>query len=223
MIVAKRKPLAEIVKMIKDHQRILVLGCRGCVSVCSAGGEREVELLASLLRLSRQKEGAELQTIEGTLVRQCDKEYIDAIDEWDGDFDAIVSMACGVGVNFIANHRPLTKVYPGVNTSFMGGSAEQGVWTEQCAGCGNCILHQTGGLCPVARCAKSLMNGPCGGSVAGQCEINKDIPCIWQSIHDRLTRLDRKNDLMEIAPIRDWRSAGHGGPRTTVRDDLTVS
>jgi ferredoxin len=222
MIIAERKPLDEIVQMTMNHGRILVLGCRGCVSVCSAGGEREVEILASLLRMGRKKEGKPVEVLEGSLVRQCDKEYIDEIDKWDGQYDAILSMACGVGVNFIANLRPMDLVFPAVNTSFFGGSAEQGVWAEQCAGCGNCILHLTGGLCPVARCAKSLMNGPCGGSVGGRCEINAEVPCIWQSIHDRLERIGRKEQLLEVSPIRDWRSAGHGGPRKVVRDDLTV-
>ena len=94
MIIANRKPVAEIVDMVKDFNRVLVLGCRGCVSVCSAGGEREVEILASLLRLGCQQAGKNLTTITGTLVRQCDKEYIDGLDEWDGQYDAIVSMAC---------------------------------------------------------------------------------------------------------------------------------
>ncbi len=222
MIIAERKPLNEIMNMVQDAKRILVLGCRGCVTVCSAGGEREVEILASLIRLGKQKAGQEVSTIEATLVRQCDKEYIDSIDQWDGQYDAIVSMACGVGVNFIANLRPMVKVYPGVNTSSFGGSAEQGVWSEQCAGCGNCILHLTGGLCPVARCAKSLMNGPCGGSVDGRCEIHKEVPCIWQAIHDKLVRIDKADQLAAIAPIRDWSTAGHGGPRKTMRNDLTV-
>ena len=222
MIIAERKPVDEIVEMVSDAKRVLVLGCHGCVSVCSAGGEREVEILASLLRLGCKKKGQELETIEGTLVRQCDREYVEQIDNWDGQYDAIVSMACGVGVNFIANLRPVDKVYPGVNTTCYGGSAEQGVWTEQCAGCGDCVLHLTGGLCPVARCAKSLMNGPCGGSQDGKCEINKDVPCIWQSIHDRLERTGRRKDMDKVAPIRDWRTAGHGGPRKIVRDDLTV-
>ena len=163
-----------------------------------------------------------IEVQEGTLVRQCDKEYIDGLDSWEGKYDAIVSMACGVGVNFIANLRPTTVVYPGVNTTFFGGSSEQGVWSEQCAGCGNCILHLTGGLCPVARCAKRLMNGPCGGSQGGKCEIHSEVDCIWQMIHDRLERLDRKEQMLEVAPIRDWRPAGHGGPRKTTRDDLTV-
>lgn len=222
MIIAERKPVNEIMNMVQDAKRILVLGCRGCVTVCSAGGEREVEILASLIRLGKKKQGQPAEVIESTLVRQCDREYVDSIDHWDGQYDAIVSMACGVGVNFIANLRPMDKVYPGVNTTSFGGSADQGIWSEQCAGCGDCILHLTGGLCPVARCAKSLMNGPCGGSVEGRCEIHKEVPCIWQSIHDRLERIGKQNDMERIAPIRDWRTAGHGGPRKTIRDDLTV-
>ncbi|MDH4322130.1 MAG: methylenetetrahydrofolate reductase C-terminal domain-containing protein, partial [Desulfobulbaceae bacterium] len=141
MIVAERKPVDEILKMIGGAKRVLILGCRGCVSVCSAGGEREVEILASMLKVGRKKEGKPIEIIEASLVRQCDKEYIDSIDQWDGQFDAILSMACGVGVNFIANLRPMVNVYPAVNTSFFGGSAEQGVWSEQCAGCGDCVLH----------------------------------------------------------------------------------
>ncbi|MEW6219725.1 MAG: methylenetetrahydrofolate reductase C-terminal domain-containing protein [Thermodesulfobacteriota bacterium] len=222
MIIAQRKPIPEILGMVAPYRRVLLLGCRGCVSVCSAGGDREVEILASLLRLGRQKAGQELAVVEAALVRQCDREYVESVDRWDGQYDAILSMACGVGVNFLANLLPMTPVYPAVNTTFYGGSAEQGVWTEQCAGCGNCILHLTGGLCPMARCAKSLQNGPCGGSVGGRCEIHPSVPCIWQLIHDRLERLGRKEQLLAIAPIRDWSAAGHAGPRTLVRDDLTL-
>jgi len=222
MIVAERKPMAEILDMVKDCKKILVLACRGCVTVCSAGGEREAEILASLLRLGLKKNGKKAKVITGSLVRQCDKEYIDAIDQWKGKYDAIVSTACGVGVNFIANLRPSDNVFPALNTSFFGGSAEQGIWSEQCAGCGNCVLHLTGGLCPVARCAKSLMNGPCGGSVDGRCEINKDVDCVWQMIYDRMGRLKRQEELTTPAPIRDWSVAGHGGPRKQTRDDLIV-
>lgn len=222
MIVAERKPADEVVTMVQDAKKILVLGCRGCVTVCSAGGEREVEIMASLIRLGLKKLGKKGKVIEGTLVRQCDKEYIAGIDQWKGKYDAIVSMACGVGVNFIANLRPNDRVFPALNTTFFGGSADQGVWSEQCAGCGDCVLHLTGGLCPMARCAKSLMNGPCGGSVGGRCEIHSDVECIWQSIHDRLGRLDSQESMNSIAPIRDWSQGGHGGPRTSQRDDLTV-
>ena len=223
MIVAERKPLAEILDMVRDCKKILVLACRGCVSVCSAGGEREAEILASLVRLGMKKNGKSCEVIEGSLVRQCDREYIDGIDQWQGQYDAILSTACGVGVNFIANLRPDDNVFPALNTTFFGGSAEQGIWSEQCAGCGDCVLHLTGGLCPVARCAKSLMNGPCGGSVDGRCEIDPNVDCVWQMIYDRMGRLDRQQEMAKSAPIRDWSTAGHGGPRKQVREDLTVS
>ncbi len=222
MIVAERKPLAEILDMVRDCKKILVLACRGCVTVCSAGGEREAAILASLVRLGMKKNGKKVEVVEGSLVRQCDREYIDAIDQWKGQYDAILSTACGVGVNFIANLRPDENVYPALNTTFFGGSAEQGIWSEQCAGCGDCVLHLTGGLCPVARCAKSLMNGPCGGSVDGRCEIDPGVDCVWQMIYDRMGRLDRREEMARPAPIRDWSTAGHGGPRKQVRQDLTV-
>ncbi len=222
MIIAERKPLSEIVTMVRDCKKILVLACRGCVTVCSAGGEREAEILASLVRLGLRKLGREAEVRTASLVRQCDKEYINAIDQWAGSYDAILSTACGVGVNFIANLRPNDAVYPALNTTFFGGSAEQGIWREQCAGCGDCVLHLTGGLCPVARCAKSLMNGPCGGSVDGRCEINSTVDCVWQMIYDRMGRLGRQQEMHVTAPIRDWSSAGHGGPRRQVRPDLTV-
>ena len=223
MIVAERKPLAEILDMVRDCKKILVLACRGCVSVCSAGGEREAEILASLIRLGMKKDGKSCEVIEGSLVRQCDREYIDGIDQWQGQYDAIVSTACGVGVNFIANLRPADNVFPALNTTFFGGSAEQGIWSEQCAGCGDCVLHLTGGLCPVARCAKSLMNGPCGGSIDGRCEIDPNVDCVWQMIYDRMGRLDRQQEMAKSAPIRDWSTAGHGGPRKQIREDLTIS
>lgn len=223
MIIGDRKPLNEIMEMVKEAEKILVLGCRGCVTVCSTGGDREVEILASLLRLGFKKQGKKVEVNEGSLVRQCDREFVESIDEWEGRYDVVLSMACGVGVNFIANLRPGTPVYPAIDTTFYGGSPEQGVWTEQCAGCGNCILHLTGGLCPVARCAKSLMNGPCGGSVNGRCEIHPEVECIWQHIYERMGRLGQQEDMKNITPIRDWSSSGHGGPRKRVREDLTIS
>lgn len=222
MIIAERKPLAEILKMVQGCKRILVLACKGCVTVCSAGGEREAEILASLVRLGLQKEGKTAEVNTASLVRQCDKEYIDSLDQYKGQYDAILSTACGVGVNFIANLRPAEHVYPALNTTFFGGSAEQGVWKEMCAGCGHCVLHFTGGLCPVARCAKSLMNGPCGGSANGRCEINTEVDCVWQMIYDRMGRLERQQELAASAPIRNWSTAGHGGPRKRVREDLVV-
>ncbi len=222
MIVGQRKPIQEIIGMLKGIKNILILGCGGCATVCSAGGEKEVEILASILRIDRKKKGEPVETVEKTLARQCDTEYLEELKDEVDKYDAVLSMACGVGVNFLADMYPKTIILPALNTSFMGVSEEQGVWSERCAGCGNCILDKTGGLCPIARCSKRLLNGPCGGSQNGRCEINPDIACVWQLIYDRLKGLNQLEKLQEIFPIKDWSSSLHGGPRKIVREDLTL-
>ena len=222
MIVGQRKPIQEIIGMLKGIKNILILGCGGCATVCSAGGEKEVEILASILRIDRKKRGEPVETVEKTLARQCDTEYLEELKDEVDKYDAVLSMACGVGVNFLADMYPKTIILPALNTSFMGVSEEQGVWSERCAGCGNCILDKTGGLCPIARCSKRLLNGPCGGSQNGRCEINPDIACVWQLIYDRLKGLNQLEKLQEIFPIKDWSSSLHGGPRKIVREDLTL-
>jgi ferredoxin len=172
MIVADKKPIEEIIEYLKVHTNILVLGCNECVTVCEAGGKKEVAVLASALRMHAQKEGKEVKIDEVTLERQCDREYLDEIRDVIDQYDAVVSLACGVGVQFTAEQYHSTPVYPGVNTCFMGATEERGLWTERCQGCGQCILATTGSICPVSRCAKRLFNGPCGGSTDGRCEIN---------------------------------------------------
>jgi ferredoxin len=222
MIVGEQKPFAEIVEMLKGFQKVLVLGCGTCVTVCFAGGAKEVEILSSLIRMDRKKKGEPVEIVEKTLVRQCDPEYLQELSGSIGEYDAVLSMACGVGVNFLADTYANTVFLPALNTKFMGVTEEHGVWSERCAGCGQCILDMTGGLCPIARCSKGLFNGPCGGSVNGKCEISKDVDCVWQLIYDRLKGLNRLDKLDEIFPIKDWSASPHGGPRKIVREDLKV-
>ena len=220
MIIAERKPMNELLDMISGVKRLLVLGCRGCVAICSAGGDKEVSIIAAALKLGRKRAGEAIEIDEATLVRQCDPEYLEPLPDMAKDYDAVLSTACGVGVNFIADRCQGVNVLPGLNTTFYGANLSSGEWIEMCAGCGSCVLHLTGGLCPVARCAKSLSNGPCGGSTGGKCEINPNVPCVWHRIYDKL--MDRKEEkrLQEIMPIRDWTTAGHGGPRRRLREDL---
>jgi ferredoxin len=220
MIIAEKKPLKELLEMISGVEKLLVLGCRGCVAICSAGGDKEVATISAALRLGRSRMGEDIEISEDTLVRQCDPEYLDALPSMAKGFDAVLSTACGVGVNFIADRCEGVRVLPGLNTTFYGANLSSGEWKEMCAGCGSCVLHLTGGLCPVARCAKSLSNGPCGGSVGGKCEIDPSVECVWHRIHDKLTGLDNRKYLEEIVPMRDWTTAGHGGPRTRIREDL---
>ncbi|MDJ0985030.1 MAG: methylenetetrahydrofolate reductase C-terminal domain-containing protein [Desulfobacterales bacterium] len=220
MIVADKKPIEEIIECLKDHKNILVLGCNECVTVCEAGGKKEVGVLASALRMNAKKEGKEVQIDEITLERQCDREYLDEIRDSIDKYDAVVSMACGVGVQFTAEQYHNTMVYPGVNTTFLGATEERGVWTERCQACGQCILATTGSICPVARCAKRLLNGPCGGSTTGKCEINAEVDCAWQLIVDRLQALDKLDQYEKLCPIKDWSTDRAGGPRKVVRKDV---
>jgi len=220
MIVADKKPLDEIIEEIKDRENILILGCNECVTVCEAGGQKEAGILASALRMYFLNQGQEVKIDEVTLERQCDHEYLEEIRDTIDQYDAVVSLACGVGVQFMAEKYRTTPVYPGVNTCFLGATEERGLWTERCQACGSCLLASTGGICPIARCAKRLLNGPCGGSTAGKCEINQEVDCAWQLIVDRLKALEKMEDYEKLAPIKDWSTDRAGGPRKVKREDV---
>jgi len=220
MIVADKKPIEEIIEEIKDRERILILGCNECVTVCEAGGKKEVGVLSSALRMYFLNQGREVKIDEVTLERQCDHEYLEEIRDSIDQYDAVVSLACGVGVQFMAEKYRTTPVYPGVNTCFLGATEERGLWTERCQACGSCLLATTGGICPISRCAKRLLNGPCGGSTTGKCEINQDIDCAWQLIVDRLKALEKLDEYEKLAPIKDWSTDRAGGPRKVKREDV---
>ncbi len=222
MIVAEKKPIEEIIDYVKDFQKLLIAGCNECVTVCEAGGKKEVGILASALRMYFMNEGKKVEIDEVTLERQCDHEYLEEIRDRIDQYDAVLSLACGVGVQFMAEKYFSTPVFPGVNTCFMGAAEERGVWSERCQGCGQCILGKTAGICPISRCAKRLLNGPCGGSTKGKCEINKDLDCAWQLIIDRLKELDRFDEYEQIMPIKDWSTERAGGPRKVVREDVRL-
>lgn len=222
MIIAEQKPFEEVKSLVGEAQKILVVGCGTCVTVCFAGGAREAAILASSLRMASKLDGDPKDVTDVTVQRQCEWEYLDTIAEQVNEADLVLSLGCGIGVQAIAEHFPKAWVVPGLNTSFLGLPVEQGVWVERCAACGDCILGLTAGICPIARCSKSLLNGPCGGSQDGHCEVNEDIPCAWQLIYDRLESLDKLDMLFEIRPPKNWRTSRDGGPRKIVRPDLRL-
>ena len=205
---------------IKPFKRILLVGCNECVTVCAAGGRKEVGLLASGLHMAVLKSGATIEIREHTLERQCDPEYVEELVPMIDGVEAVMSMACGCGVQEIARRFKNKPVFPALNTKFMGASERQGVWSERCQGCGDCLLGMTGGICPIARCAKQLMNGPCGGSTGGHCEIGDDTDCAWALIWERLKALGQIERYVEITPAKDWRPGGGSGPRKIIREDL---
>lgn len=216
MIVGQRKPLAEIKEMVKDHKKILILGCGTCVAVCMAGGEKEVELLASQMRIARKLEGKPVEVLEDTVTRQCDREYMEPILEKARGCDAVISMACGLGVQLLSDLIEEIPVYPALNTRFIGTNEREGVWLERCMMCGNCILGQTGGICPIAICAKGLVNGPCGGTNKGKCEVSNDKDCAWTLIYRRLEKQGKLDNIRQIFPPKKF--GLHVNPITQVNE-----
>ncbi|NOY81291.1 MAG: hypothetical protein GXP31_09835 [Kiritimatiellaeota bacterium] len=224
MIVADRKRIPEIRDMIHDHGRVLLVGCGTCVTVCLAGGEREISILGAALRMALRLEGhADVVIDECTIERQCEDAFIDVLAPRVSDYDAICSFGCGAGVQALAERFPQTPVYPGLNTQFMGILEEQGVWVEECAGCGACRLGEFAGVCPITRCAKHLFNGPCGGSRDGECEVRPGLSCAWQLIYDRARALGVLDKFCEIAPPQDWSTGLDCGPRKVVREDQRIA
>jgi len=223
MIVAEQKTLDEMKTLIGEAHNVLVVGCGTCVTVCFAGGSREAAIVAASLRMATKLDGNSTAVSDVTVQRQCEWEYLDEIAEQVKAADVVLSLGCGIGVQAIAEHFPQTWVVPGLNTSFLGLPTEQGIWAERCAACGDCLLGRTGGICPIARCSKSLLNGPCGGSEDGHCEVNPDIPCAWQLIYDRLSSLGKLDLLLDIQPPKNWKVARDGGPRKIVREDLRLA
>lgn len=221
MITGDQKPLEDILAMVEPFDKIIVAGCHGCVTVCRVGGDKEVQVLSSALRLARESAGRPIEIREVTLERQCDPEYVELMRPYVADYQAVLSIACGAGVQFLAERHASTPIFPGINTAFIGVAERQGVWSERCQACGDCILHLTGGICPVTRCSKSIFHGPCGGSVEGHCELNKDIPCGWQLIVDRLKALGRLDAYEQLRPMKCWKKSRDGGPRSIIREDLT--
>lgn len=219
MITAEQKPMEEIQEMIAPYKRILVLGCASCVAECAAGGHKETAMLASALRMAAKMKGEEKEISEKTVDRQCVKDFIIELDDILEQYDAVLSLGCGAGVQAVGDMFQDTPIIPALNTEFLGETQDQGVWVENCLGCGDCMLYYFGGICPLARCSKQILNGPCGGSVDGRCEVNPDVPCAWQQIIDRLTAFHALDRLENVYPPKDWSKKQGRGPRKIIRED----
>lgn len=219
MIVAERKPIEEIQEMLAPYKRVLVLGCGGCVTVCLTGGEKQSETLAAQLRLAARGAKSDLAVDFDCITRQCDREFIENLKAQPTEYDAVLSVACGVGVGFMSEQFPSVPILPGMNTTFYGANAAPGEWEEYCHGCGDCVLAWTGGICPIARCSKSLINGTCGGTNDGKCEVNDEMDCGWLLIYKRLKELGRLDEYRRMRPAKDWsKDRGRGVRRMVLRE-----
>ena len=221
MIFAEWKPVEELLEKLKGRKKILIAGCATCVAECAAGGEKEVDTMAPLISMGLKEKGFESEVITATVEKQCENEFLEGLEEKVKGVDAVLSLACGIGVQALADYFQDTAVYPGVNTSGLTVREEDGVWASRCSACGDCILGETFGMCPVSRCAKSLMNGPCGGTRSnGKCELNEETDCIWNKIVERAESRGELESLAAVRKPKNWSNARHGGPKKIVREDL---
>lgn len=218
MIIAERKPMEEIKQVIAPYTKLLLAGCGTCVTICWAGGQKEVGILASQLRLARRADGREISIIEATIERQCEKEMVAELKDKVAQVEAILSLACGAGIQTMAGAFEDKPVLPGVNTTFIGMPEKEGLWVEMCGACGDCFLDRTGGVCPVVRCAKGLLNGPCGGTRrGGKCEIDPEKDCAWVLIYRRLEKQGRLDAMREYYPPKNYRAVKRPGRVQTSR------
>lgn len=222
MIVTKQKPMPEIRAMLEPYKKLIVVGCGLCATTAQTGGEKQVKEMIQQLR--------DKKTILGSVVIEapCDlrvaKRDIRNVKGGIAEADGIVALCCGAGVQVLAE---LTgkMVVPALNTCFLGEVEHIGRFYERCRMCGDCILYETGGICPIARCPKSLMNGPCGGVVNGKCEVKTERikldkdgkkvteiierDCTWILIFNRLKELGRLDLFRKYRAPRDRSISAH--------------
>ncbi len=204
MIVAEQKPIDQIYSMLEPFEKILIVGCGTCVSVCLSGGEKEVQILAETLRAKAGIEGKKVDIGERTVTRQCDREYLELVADVIDQYDVVLSTACGAGVQFLAERYDDKIVLPALNTLFIGVAEDAGFWKQKCMACSDCVLDQTGGVCPMTICAKNLLNGPCGGTDHGKCEVDSSKDCAWTLIYRKMEKIGRLDYLEKIQPPKNY-------------------
>ena len=191
MIITQKKPIEELLAMLEGVKKVALVGCANCAAACQTGGEKDVQEMKALL----EERGFE---VVATVVPDecCHKLLVKKETKVlrDCGAEAIVGMACGDGVQTVADNITL-PIYPANNTMFLGQVERVGMFNEYCRMCGDCVLGTTGGICPITKCAKSLVNGPCGGQKNGKCEVNPENDCAWIKIYNRLEAIGQLDKL----------------------------
>ena len=212
-IITTKKPFEEVIGAMKQAKKIAIISCGSCAAMCQTGGTEEAKAMAEKLEM----EGFEITTVivpEEVCDNRVMKKDLRKIEEDLQNTDAILTLSCGLGVasitEVLSNKHPDIPVFIGTNTEFMGMTERIGRFYMRCRGCGDCLLNETGGICPITTCAKSLMNGPCGGMVDGKCEVgNYEKDCGWVLIYERLKELGRLDLFLKLRDPVDWSESGH--------------
>ena len=205
MIVTEQKKYQEILDMLKSAKSVFIVGCGLCATSNKTGGEAEVKQMAERLK----KDG---KIIAGTAViestcdqRLCRKEFSSLKPQVESA-DAFLVMSCGAGVQTVVGLVG-KAVYPALNSLFLAKTERAGKFYEMCTVCGECQLDKTGGICLLTRCPKNTLNGPCGGSTEGKCEVNNENDCAWALVYERLKQLNKVDNIKDFRPVKDWTKA----------------
>ncbi len=205
MIITQKKPLDKLLAMLEGVRKVALVGCGSCATACQTGGEKEVQELKDLL------EDRGYEVVATVIPGECCHKMLVKKDTKAfraSGAEAIVCLACGDGVQTVADNLNL-PVYPANDTLFLGQVERVGIFHEYCRMCGDCVLGETGGVCPVTRCAKGLIHGPCGGQKNGKCEVNPENDCAWILIYKRLEATGQLDKLLCFRPDKGYEAAAH--------------
>lgn len=215
MIVTRSKPFELVLKGLDGARRIFIVGCGECAAACRTGGEPEVAEMTERLTA----EGFEVtgSTVIQTGCHEPDvKRSFRSHSEEVEAADVILVMSCGAGVQ-AAREATDKRLFPANDSVFLGNVRRIGNFEEKCSLCGDCVLGRTGGYCPVTRCHKGLMNGPCGGTNDGKCEIDPEVDCVWTLIYNQLEKEGRLDQMREYVPPKNWNPGPHPARLTVKR------
>ncbi len=209
MVITEKKPIQEVLNLLGDYKKIFLVGCGECATICKTGGETEVKQMRELLEKSG-KTVVGLTVVQAPCVGSQAKMALAKNMTALKDADAVLVLACGLGAQSITESSRLQLVViSGNDTQFLGIVDAQGNLLQRCSACAECVLGTTANICPVTLCAKSLLNGPCGGMNKGKCEVNKDTDCAWVLIYQELSKQNKLNNFKKINPPRNFRKTIH--------------
>jgi ferredoxin len=203
MIVTEKKPQHEVLESLRDYQKVFVIGCGSCATASKTGGEEECKEWIEELKNSGKEPAGYIVPEETCHILLLKSQIRQAQSA--SDADAFLVLACGAGVQAVseATGKP---VVAGLNSMFLGTTYRAGEFLKYCSMCGNCVLSYTAGICPVTRCPKGLVNGPCGGMINGMCEVDNTMKCVWVEIYERLKSQNKQYRLASITPARSYKS-----------------
>lgn len=202
MIITKQKELNDLLNRL-NGKPVFIVGCSECATVCHTGGEEEVLAMKDVL----EKKGVNVAgwvVLDPACHLNNDKRLLRLHKHEIDKADKVLVLACGNGAQVVSEILQNTDVISGTDTLFLGEIKRSNDFEKRCVMCGDCILDIFEGLCPISRCPKSMLNGPCGGSVNGKCEVNQDMDCVWSGIFDRLEEKGLLHKLKDIVEPKDW-------------------